>query len=164
MSSTVTIRSYNQSDQTEILRLNEESVAVLSPMDANRFKKLADQARITRVAEVDNNLAGFLLGFDDQADYDSINYGWFRSHYDNFLYIDRIVIGKNFRGHGIGQKIYAELDSWCRDHNIARLVAEVDIEPPNHASLKFHQRSGFEEVGQFRSSPTKCVSMQMKQL
>ena len=125
---------------------------------------MANQTRIIWVAEIENKTAGFLMGFDDKSLYDSTNYGWFKSRYKNFLYIDRVVIDSDWRGYGIGQKVYAELQDWCSNNNIHSLTAEVDVEPPNEGSLKFHKLSGFEEVGQFRSSPNKCVSMQMKTL
>ena len=161
---TIIIRPFAATDRSDILRLNEESVSVLSPMDGQRFDLLEKQARLVWVAEKNRVIAGFIMGFDEHSSYDSTNYGWFKTRFTGFLYVDRIVIDREFRGLGIGQLIYSELDKWASGSGIDCLVAEVDIEPPNQPSLEFHRVHGFVEVGQNSTSPNKCVSMQRKSL
>ena len=42
------------------------------------------------------------------------------------------------------------------------LAAEVDIEPPNSVSLKFHERQNFIEVGRQMIDGGKLVSLRVK--
>jgi predicted GNAT superfamily acetyltransferase len=42
------------------------------------------------------------------------------------------------------------------------LCCEVNVEPPNPGSLRFHERIGFAEVGQFAPKPDYVVSLLVK--
>ena len=91
----------------------------------------------------DGGVVGFLLALRPGTAYDSPNYGWFCDRYDDFLYIDRIVMDPCVRGRGLGKTAYCALFDFARDHGIGRLVAEIDSRPPNGPSLSFHRAMGF---------------------
>ena len=156
----VMLRPYVNADEESILALNEGAVAVLSPMNASRFEWLRGLCSLLRVAEDGGEVAGFLMGFCAGADYDSINYRWFSENFGDFLYVDRVVVSDNHRGKGIASQFYEHAVEWSREQGLACLVAEIDIEPPNEASLKFHERFGFVEVDRLEHSPDKIVSLQ----
>lgn len=72
-----------------VLALNNEHAKELSWLDADRLVALAGRAFLARrIGAVD----AFLLAFDQDADYDSPNFLWFRSRYPRFVYVDRIVV------------------------------------------------------------------------
>ncbi len=70
------LREYEASDAAAVLQLNAESVAVLSPMDADRLQLLAGMASLHLVAVGPSGVIGFLMAFADGTDYDSVNYRW----------------------------------------------------------------------------------------
>jgi predicted GNAT superfamily acetyltransferase len=154
------LRPFETKDQQAILTMNEESVDVLSPMDAERFDRLRDLCSLLRVIEDNGEVAGFLMGFCRGTDYDSINYRWFSENYDDFLYIDRVVVSGRHRGRGMASRFYEYAIDWSRQRGLCCLVAEIDIEPRNEPSLTFHERFGFEEVDRLAHTPTKIVSLQ----
>ena len=155
------IRDANAADFERILQLNEESVHFLSPLTPARLQNLHAEAAYHRVVDHDGNIAGFLLAFREGAGYDSSNYAWFARQYEQFLYIDRIVIGKDFRGQGIGNKLYDDLFEFARNSAVKRVTCEFDIDPPNDASRRFHERFGFSEVGtRSYGEAVKQVSLQ----
>lgn len=155
------VRDAQPRDFDAIARLNRESEHFMSRMDRARLDVLASQAVYLRVAEVDGEVAAFLLGFAPGSAYESENYRWFSARYDDFVYIDRIAVGGRFRGRGIGALLYADLFAFARERRSPRVVCEFDIEPPNAVSAKFHARFGFREVGSQRVSyADKRVSMQ----
>jgi predicted GNAT superfamily acetyltransferase len=154
------LRPFSATDETDILELNRESVAVLSPMEAERFALLRGMASLLRIAEDDGQVAGFLMGFCRGTSYDSANYRWFSENHSDFLYIDRVVVSNRHRGKGIASRFYEDAITWSREQGLSSLVAEIDIEPPNMESLKFHEKFGFVEVDQLVHSPTKVVSLQ----
>jgi uncharacterized protein len=135
-------------DYAAILALNRESEHFLSPLNQAKLARLANEAAVFQVAVSAGAVAGFLLVFGPKADYDSPNFLWFKSRYDDFLYVDRIVISKAFRGHHLATRFYEQLDAHARDRGFSRVVCEVNIDPPNPASLRFHEKLGFIEVGQ----------------
>jgi uncharacterized protein len=150
-------------DFEAILDLNEDAVAVLSPLDTQRLHTLSAEAAVFWVVSSHGRVAAFLLAFREGARYDSTNYRWFDRRYDRFLYVDRIVVSKNARGKGLGRMLYDRLIDYARTKGVERMVCEYDVEPLNEPSRRFHDSFGFEEVGQ-QSFGAKRVSMQSLEL
>ncbi len=92
-------------------------------------------------------VAGFLLALPETADYDSMNFGWFKRSYPAFVYIDRIVVSGHHRRAGIGAALYADLSRHV-PAGCPLLTCEVNLRPPNPSSLAFHGRMGFAPVGE----------------
>ena len=156
------IRDAMAGDFARILQLNEESVHFLSPLTSARLEALHAESAYHRVFDDDGKVAGFLLAFREGARYDSSNYLWFTEHFDQFLYIDRVVVSKDFQGQGIGNKLYDNIFAFARNSGVSRIACEFDIDPPNHASQRFHDRFGFSEVGtRSYGDIVKHVSLQM---
>ena len=161
MEHTVNIRPARQDDSPQILRLNEESVRFLSPLDAQRLALLQTQAACLRVLESAGEVAAFLLAFREGSSYDSTNYGWFASHFPRFMYIDRVVVSSSLQGQGVGKRMYEDLFAFARASGVSRVTCEIDLEPPNPVSLRFHERYGFRQVGTQTYGPAqKLVSLQ----
>ena len=155
------IRESAASDFETLLRLNAESEHFLSPLSLPRLQFLHGQAWYRRVICVEEAVLGFLLAFREGADYDSPNYRWFAARYPEFLYIDRIVIGLAARGQGLAAQLYQDLFARARGQGITRITCEFDVDPPNEASRRFHERFGFREVGNQRvAGGKKAVSLQ----
>ena len=156
------IRNAIADDFDWILQLNEESVHFLSPLTSVRLQALHAEAAYHRVINHDGMIAGFLLAFREGTSYDSRNYLWFKQRHEQFLYIDRVVVSKDFQGQGIGNKLYEDIFSFARNSGVTRITCEFDIAPPNHASKRFHERFGFREVGTRNvGDSVKQVSLQM---
>ena len=142
------IRSATLQDAPYVLHLNAENVAVLSPMDRERYHYFEQFAEQFLLAELDGQPAGFLIALrEGLSAYDSENYLWFSRHYSQFLYIDRIVIDPAFRGRGIGKALYQSVFRCAAAATLPYVTAEIDTIPYNEASLLFHKAMGFREVG-----------------
>jgi predicted GNAT superfamily acetyltransferase len=72
-----------------LLTLNNRHAEELSWLTPERLTHLVGQAFFSRRI---GQIEAFLLAFDQQADYDSPNFLWFRNRYPRFVYIDRIVV------------------------------------------------------------------------
>lgn len=158
------IRNIETQHLPAILALNEISVAVLSPLNEEKLQRLIAIATVAKVVVVNETVAAFVLAFTENVEYESTNYQWFNQKYSQFLYIDRIVVADTFRGKKLASHIYDYLLDWAGDHSVPRLVAEIDIQPPNEASLQFHQKYGFSELEQLKHNPHKIVSLQGREL
>lgn len=163
-------RAAAESDFAVILALNLESEHFLSPLNASKLTRLFREAAVFQVATWQDLIAGFLLVFGPQADYDSPNFLWFKSRFSDFLYVDRIVISEKFRGHHLASGFYERLENHAIADGVARIVCEVNIDPPNPASLRFHESQGFIELGRQsiqgdeKTGAQKIVSLQAKVL
>jgi len=144
---TIKIRDVREQELDSVLALNNAAGSTILPLDMPRLRALAEQAAYLRVAEADDHLAGFLIGLRESADYASPNFLWFREHYPEFLYIDRIVIARPYRGIGLGRVFYADVTSFA-EVRVPLLACEVFLEPPDDVAVLFHGTYGFHEVGQ----------------
>jgi predicted GNAT superfamily acetyltransferase len=161
MTDTRQIRPATPEDYEQILKLNEESVHFLSPLSKERLTHLHQQSEILKVIEVDGLVEAFVLALREGNDYDSVNYIWFTKNYNKFLYIDRVVVSVKKQGSGLGKLLYEEVFKHAKSIEIPVVTAEIDIEPPNPVSLKFHEKFGFKEVGkQSVAGGKKIVSLQ----
>jgi hypothetical protein len=153
------LRDAARADWPAILALNEESVHFLSPLDDARLTALAKAACTLRVVEEGGVVAAFLLGFRKGADYGSPNFLWFDARFDDFVYVDRVVVSPQFRGRKLADRLYDDFESYARANGVTRITCEVNVEPPNPVSLKFHARRGFREIGQIPYGPGKTVAL-----
>ena len=158
------LRDAAPSDWPAILELNEADVHFLSPLSAARLTQLAAAACYLRVVEEQGTVAAFLLGFAQGADYNSPNYRWFDARYDAFLYVDRIVVAPAFRGRKLADRLYDDFEASARAKGATRIACEVNIAPPNPASLAFHARRGFREIGRIPYGEGKTVSLLLLEL
>jgi len=157
------IRAAQLADFPAILTLNDESVRFLSPLTAERLEALHRSAAYHKVVEANDKIAAFLLAFREGAPYDSPNYLWFAERYPRFLYIDRIVVAPSHRGAGFGAMLYDDIAAFAARTGAPWLTCEFDIDPPNPASMRFHERMGFGEVGtQTIGGGKKRVSLQAR--
>ena len=139
------IRDIVEDDLPALLKLNQAHVTELSHLTLPRMGELVDQAFLARCADT---RGAFLLTFDQAADYDSPNFLWFREKFARFVYVDRIVVAPSARGQGLAGRLYKELFAEARRHGHSVIVCEVNSDPPNPGSDRFHEALGFVEAGQ----------------
>ncbi|RDS81209.1 GNAT family N-acetyltransferase [Dyella monticola] len=143
------IRDVREHDLDAVLALNNTAGRSILVLDAAQLRYFYEQADYFRVAEIDGQLAGFLIALRDGRDYSSTNYCWFSEHYPSFVYIDRIVIANAYRRHGLGRIFYCDVNSYA-EVRVPLLTCEVFLEPADDVVVLFHGTYGFQEVGQQR--------------
>jgi predicted GNAT superfamily acetyltransferase len=144
MTASLPIEPVSAADEPAILALNNEHAAELSWLEPERLSHLIGQAFHTRRI---GRLEAFLMAFDQDADYHSPNYLWFRSRYPRFVYVDRVVVANAARGRGHARRLYNDLFDIAARAGHTIVTCEVNAEPPNPASDAFHAALGFTEVG-----------------
>jgi predicted GNAT superfamily acetyltransferase len=160
----IKLRDVREQELDSVLALNNAAGASILALDQTAIRRHFDQAAYFRVAEVDGLLAGFLIAYTADADYESPNLLWFRERYEHFLYIDRIVVASTRRGSGLGRVFYADVTSFA-EVRVPLLACEVFLEPRNDVAVLFHGTYGFQEVGQqVMASVGRRVSLLAKEL
>lgn len=161
--SSATIRSIVAADLPRILEINQANVPEVGSVDADRLAFIVGESPIALATERAGDVVGFCLVLGPTSAYDSVNYRWFTQRYDRFMYLDRVAFDPTARGQGLGTALYTEVDRRMADHPDAdHLALEVNADPPNEGSLRFHARLGFVEVGQQDTPYGIRVSMQMR--
>ncbi|MEP7096435.1 MAG: GNAT family N-acetyltransferase [Dokdonella sp.] len=143
----LSIRDVQPHELDSVLAINNAAGATILPLDASALHSMYEQACYFRMAEIDGNIAGFLPAMREDSEYASTNFRWFKDRYPEFVYIDRIVIAKPYRGLGLGRVFYADANSYA-ETRVPLLACEVFLEPRDDVSLVFHGTYGFQEVGQ----------------
>lgn len=160
---TLAIRDVHEHELDRVLALNNNAGPGVLPIDAARVRRLYEIAAYFRVAEIDGHMAGFLLALTPEAIYESLNFSWFQSRYPDFVYIDRIVIARTYRGHGLGRVFYADVQGYAEVRS-PLLCCEVFLDPRDDVSVLFHGTYGFRETGQQVLPSGHRVSLLVKEL
>lgn len=161
----IIIRRAEPKDYDRILELNEELVHFLSPLTREKLKSIISQSEIADVVEMEGSVEGFILALREGKEYSSVNYQWFDKHYEEFIYIDRLVISPSMQAKGIGKMVYKRVFEQGKNTNISYITAEIDIEPANPNSIIFHEKFGFKEVArQEINKGEKTVSLQVARI
>jgi len=142
---TAPIARIAQGDEADVLALNNEHAAELSWLEAERLSFLLGEAFYARRI---GDLEAFIMTFDQEANYDSPNFIWFRERYERFLYVDRVVVAAHARGRGHARRLYQDLFEHAERAGHTLVTCEVNADPPNPVSDAFHAALGFTEVGE----------------
>lgn len=146
---TVILRSLTTADLPRIIELNDAAYPAVPITTRAEMSALLGRAGFS-FAAVDESgaVVGFVIGMLPGSDYDSENYRFFESRGVDSLYLDRIVVDEAMRGQRIGRLCYAAVFDLARRQGRAEVTCEVNLDPPNPGSLRFHERLGFRQVGQ----------------
>ncbi|MBE1470845.1 GNAT family N-acetyltransferase [Kibdelosporangium phytohabitans] len=151
-------------DAELVLAMNNAAVPNVNEATEAELAELIEMSGFTVALEEGGTLLGFVLTLPPGVGYASENYRFFSERYDQFVYVDRIVVADGARNRGIGAKLYDLIGEYAAEHGIPRVLCEVNLEPPNPGSLRFHERIGFVEVGQQRTKGgTYLVSLLAKE-
>ncbi len=159
------LREATISDLEKIRTINEEAIPAVNTVSLDEFKWFLERSIYFKVSlNKDEEVCGFLLVLPTGLKYESLNYKWFSDKFSDFAYIDRIAVKDEFRGKGIGKRLYIDLEkSVMKD--IKRIACEFNIKPPNLVSKKFHEGLDYKRVGtQLTEMDTKEVSLMIKEI
>ena len=144
------VRNIEIADLPRVLEINNANTPGVSELT---FAELElDLHSSLHALAIDNELGevcAFCITFDPGAPDAGDNHRWFAERYESFVYLDRIAIDSNYQNRGLGALLYQSVEQHMlksAEHSL--LCCEVNLEPPNPGSLRFHQRIGFTEVGQ----------------
>jgi predicted GNAT superfamily acetyltransferase len=160
----VPVRLLRPDDLPRLVAINAAEVPAVGPIGVDGLEHLVRESVVALVVtahEGDDEPAGFCVVLGPSADYGSVNYRWFRDRYDDFVYLDRVAIEPAAQGRGLGRALYDEVE---RRVDAEWFTLEVNLRPRNDASLAFHDRLGFVEVGQQETPYGSLVSLMAKRL
>ena len=152
MKSNYRLRSINVSNYSEhelnaifdLNQLNTPEVGSLESLDY--LKKLIGLSAYNLLVLKCEEIVGFIICMREGSTYGSENYKFFTQRLKKFLYVDRVVVDERHRRSGLGKAIYQDIFAYVNDKNLP-IALEVNTEPVNQPSLKFHEKMGFEKVG-----------------
>jgi uncharacterized protein len=155
------LRALTPGDWQLVLALNRASVRELSELDERRLEWIVSLAHVCLVLESGGEVVAFTIAIGPDTDYDSVNYRWFQAWSTQFLYLDRIVVTAAWRRRGLATRLYDAAEATAESYG--RMVCDVNVTPPNPASLAFHAARGYVEVGRLPHHGQKVVALLSKE-
>ena len=143
----IVVRDVREHELDSVLALNNAAGPAILPLDAARLRRFFDHAEYFRVAERDDAMAGFLVGFGAGSRARQQQLPLVPRALSEFFYIDRIVVASRRRGGGVGRAFYADVQSYA-ELRYPQLACEVFLEHAATRRALFHGSFGFHEVGQ----------------
>ena len=160
------VRNIKSADLTRVLAINNANTPGVSELTLSELE--TDITNCLHALAIDNEhgeVCAFCITFAPDAPAAGANHRWFAERYASFVYLDRIAIDPTYQNLGLGVLLYQSVEQQMIDsaqHSL--LCCEVNLEPPNPGSLRFHHRIGFTEVGQQSPQQNYVVSMLSKNL
>ena len=144
------VRNIEITDLPRVLEINNANTPGVSELTLTELEiDLENSLHALAIENEQGEVCAFCITFDPGAPDAGDNHRWFAERYKSFVYLDRIAIDSNHQNRGLGALLYQVVEQHMLDsaeHSL--LCCEVNLEPPNPGSLRFHQRIGFAEVGQ----------------
>ena len=129
-----------------LYEINQQNIPELGSLDsADHLESLMKISLKTIVLKYENKIIGFCLLFNEGSSYDSPNYKYFNNKYDKFIYVDRVVVASDFTAKGGGTLMYQDVFNFAKKNKLT-VCCEVNEEPVNEVSLKFHKKLDFIKV------------------
>ena len=160
------VRNILSTDVTRVLEINNANTPGVSELTLSELE--TDIKNCLHALAIDNEhgeVCAFCITFAPDAPDAGTNHQWFAERYKSFVYLDRIAIDSNHQNRGLGALLYQSVEQQMlnsSEHSL--LCCEVNLEPPNPGSLRFHHRIGFTEIGQYSPQESYLVSMLSKNL
>lgn len=147
---------------------NEASVPGVGAETIQSLAKWISLATCFVATDAEDRALGFItLMKIGQPAYDSPNMRWFEIYAartgKSVIYVDRIALLPEARGQKLGQALYGAAFEAFRTTD--QIGCEVNILPPNPGSHRFHDRLGFQQVGnQVFAQDLKSVAYYVRDL
>jgi predicted GNAT superfamily acetyltransferase len=149
------LREITDADRAAVLELNQASVLELSPLDEARLRLILALAHRGVLIERDGEVLAFAIAIAPGTDYDSRNYARLGERFEDFLYLDRIAVADGARRQGLGAMLYDAMEDAARP--FARMVCDVNVQPPNEPSLAFHAARGYQPLEELQHAGKRVV-------
>ena len=158
------VRNIVSTDVTRVLEINNANTPGVSELTMSELE--TDLKNCLHALAIDNEhgeVCAFCITFAPDAPDAGANHQWFADRFKSFVYLDRIAIDSTHQNLGLGALLYQTVEQRMLDsaeHSL--LCCEVNLEPPNPGSLRFHKRIGFSECGVETTAPGYVVTYLQK--
>lgn len=158
------VRNIVVADLARVLEINNANTPGVSQLTRSELE--TDLSNSLHALAIDNEqgeVCAFCITFAPDAPDAGANHQWFAERFQNFVYLDRIAIDSTHQNLGLGALLYLTVEQRMLDSaEYSLLCCEVNLEPPNPGSIRFHKRIGFTEVGQHSPHQGYVVSLLQK--
>ncbi len=156
----IRVRAARPEDFDSILAINEQGRPGIVALDAGELRRLLRLDGRLIVADRGGEVLGYVIVFDSLSAYDGEEFRALRQGLrDPFLYVDQLAVSQACRRMGVAGRLYEALATGVAGLPVRPICCEVNLEPPNPASMAFHQRMGFMELQRLSVADGRVVAL-----
>lgn len=145
---------------SDVIKINVAGQPGVCALSLEQIEEHLAHARFFKVVMLSGECIAYVIAYDYQQLYDGDEFNWFKNNIGQpFLYIDQIAIAPTHQGQGWGGQIYDLLKELAANLHYKHLTCEVNLEPPNPISLKFHHQNGFITQGELVAGDGRRVAL-----
>jgi len=120
--------------------LKPEYIREIAEIERETFDEPWSEAMI--MPELENEFSHYLVGVDEDGTV--LCYGGFHNQFDEAEF-ENIAVRKEFRGKGLGKKLFSALIELAGSLGVKRFTLEVKTE--NNVAISMYEAFGFKRVG-----------------
>jgi len=140
---------------------NQSNIPALGSLNSlGHVKELFVDSKYIISVKNEIDYIGFAVVMNNNSNYKSLNYQYFKRKYTNFLYIDRVAVVNKAQRMGVGSSMYKRLYELNSEFSIP-ICCEVNTIPLNQQSLDFHSKQKFKIIEEVKFGK-KRVAMLVK--
>ena len=155
----IMIRETKPTDVAAIGAINAAGWPGVAPLTLMEIDAIAAGIIRCWVAEKDDAILGYLIAYAARDEYAGEEFAWLQRKYATFLYIDQIAVAPHGRREGAGSALYRVAADYALARGFDSLTCEVNVEPPNPVSLRFHHTLGFQDIGVLHTRDGRTVAL-----
>ena len=158
------IRLIEEHDIASILAINRDARPHVAPLDRSEVARLRGLEARIYVATA-RTVCGYLIAIPSGSAYDAEEFRLLREQLNaSFLYIDQVAVAPQARRSGLGSSLYRKAETVALATGATFVSCEVNLAPPNQASLQFHERLGFGVIRECLLEDGRRVALMARRL
>lgn len=142
-------------DHAAVLAINAASWPAVSRLTQVEIDTLLTYGGSHWVAEDSDaaRVVGYLLSYPSESIYNDEEIRAFRAHItERFIYICQVALVPEWQRRGVGRALYDAVYREARRDGRPLICTEVNIDPPNDPSLRFHLGQSFQPLAELEVS------------
>ena len=144
-----------------IYNTNQSNIPALGSLNSlDHVKELFVNSKYIICVKNKIDYIGFAVVMNNNSNYKSLNFQYFKRKYTNFLYVDRVAVVNKAQRMGVGSSIYNKLYELNSEVPVP-ICCEVNTVPLNQQSLDFHNKQKFKIIEEVKFGK-KRVAMMVK--
>ena len=154
-------------NETKIRRcwqLHEKAAGEALTITASGFTDLASASDLDEVRIEGKVLSAFTLAISAGQALDHFPYQWCMTRFENFVFLDRVVVDACHRRSGIGSAMFASLLNKAKAQQSEMLVCQVHDRPANKVGHQFVQSLGFTPIESVMLPSREIVTMYQRSI
>lgn len=148
----------------DMWRLNERMAPEALNLSERMFSELAQRCDYRFELKAGPRLSAFALAMSSNQAIDHVSYQWFMTRFDDFVYLDRIVVDNPFFRQGLGTQLLEACVAKAHNEHKTLIVCQVHDRPSNKVGHLFAQSMEFHAIESVMLPSREIVTMYQRSI